>query len=363
MKVKKITIQNFRAFKEEISIDFCDSFGNPNKLFLISGPNTSGKTSILDAIQVICETAANRERPRLRKGLFLSAENFQNEKENASKIIVQILLEDSERDEINKLIEQNPRISAKCLLDESEETYEVTLEYPHFYSNNKIGTYFTPSIPSALSGRGYLKQALKVGEVSAQLFEEIGGVCYFDPNKTLREAKPPNQNRYDKNNKFQQPQRPNDPIQNLANWLSKAFRNYSGWDKERFGTSTWEQIQEIFNDICSPIELQGVENGKGSNCVNFVHGSEIYGLNQISSGELQVLKFAVGLVMESGWNSVVLIDEMEQNLHPEWQLRMIEFLENDTRNNQYIVTTHTPYVVSKFLSDSHFSLGELDEWN
>ncbi|KAA3597181.1 MAG: hypothetical protein DWQ06_14245 [Calditrichaeota bacterium] len=362
MKVRRITVQNFRAFKEEISIDFCDSFGKPSNLFLISGPNTSGKTSILDAIQVICETSANRERPRLRKGLFFSAENFLNEKETISKISITVDLEDSEKNEINRLIEQNPRISAKCLLDESEETYEVSWEYPHSYSNNKIGTYFTPSIPSALSGRGYLKQALKVGEATTQLFEEIGGVCYFDPNKTLRETKPPNQNRYDKNKKFQQPKRPNDPIQNLANWLSKAFNNHSGWDKERFGISTWEHIQEIFNDICSPIELQGVENGKGANCVKFIREGEVYGLNHISSGELQILNFAVSLVMESSWNSVVLIDEIEQNLHPEWQLRMIEFLENDTRNNQYIVTTHTPYVVSKFLSDAHFSLGELDEW-
>lgn len=361
MKVRKITIQNFRAFKEEISIDFCDSFGKPNNLFLISGPSTSGKTSILDAIQVICETAANRERPRLRKGLFFSAENFLNEKETVSKINIQIALGDSEKNEINKLIEQNPRISAKCLLEESEESYEVSWEYPHVYSTNKIGTFFTPSIPSALSGRGYLKQALKVGEVTTQLFEKIGGVCYFDPNKTLREAKPPDQNRYDKNKKFQQ-QKPNTPIQDLANWLHKALKNHSGWDKERFGVSSWEQIQEIFNDICSPIKLQGIENGKGTNCVKFIREGQVYGLSHISLGELQVLKFAVSLVMESCWNSVVLIDEIEQNLHPEWQLRMIEFLENDTRNNQYIITTHTPYVASKFLSDSHYSLGNLDEW-
>jgi predicted ATP-dependent endonuclease of OLD family len=49
MKVAKVEIENFRHI-EHLELDFTDSVGRVRDVSLIVGPNTSGKTTVLDAI-------------------------------------------------------------------------------------------------------------------------------------------------------------------------------------------------------------------------------------------------------------------------------------------------------------------------
>lgn len=72
-------------------------------------------------------------------------------------------------------------------------------------------------------------------------------------------------------------------------------------------------------------------------------------LLELSSGELNLLSGFLGLAsyMEDG--SVVLIDEPENSLHPEWQLRYVEMLDAVVRQHSgchYIIATHSPLIVS-----------------
>ena len=50
MKVKEITVSNYKKFIEPKTISFCDSEGNVNDMNLLLGENGSGKSSILQAI-------------------------------------------------------------------------------------------------------------------------------------------------------------------------------------------------------------------------------------------------------------------------------------------------------------------------
>lgn len=43
---------------------------------------------------------------------------------------------------------------------------------------------------------------------------------------------------------------------------------------------------------------------------------------------------------------IVLIDEVEQHLHPRWQLKIMNLLNNSFRRIQFIATTHSPLVIS-----------------
>ena len=51
MKVAKTIIENFRHI-ERTELDFTDSVGRVRDVSVIVGPNTSGKTTILDALGV-----------------------------------------------------------------------------------------------------------------------------------------------------------------------------------------------------------------------------------------------------------------------------------------------------------------------
>ena len=50
MKIKSITLQNYKRFVAEQTFSFCDEDGEVNEMTLLVGDNGSGKSSILQAI-------------------------------------------------------------------------------------------------------------------------------------------------------------------------------------------------------------------------------------------------------------------------------------------------------------------------
>ena len=45
--------------------------------------------------------------------------------------------------------------------------------------------------------------------------------------------------------------------------------------------------------------------------------------------------------------AIVLIDEVELHLHPQWKRKVIPALENTFPNCQFVVSTHSPQVISE----------------
>ncbi|NES75085.1 MULTISPECIES: AAA family ATPase [Okeania] len=60
-------------------------------------------------------------------------------------------------------------------------------------------------------------------------------------------------------------------------------------------------------------------------------------------------------------NSVVLIDEIEQHLHPAWQREVIPKLTETFPNCQFIITTHSPQVISQIKPNSVYILEKIDD--
>jgi len=46
-------------------------------------------------------------------------------------------------------------------------------------------------------------------------------------------------------------------------------------------------------------------------------------------------------------NSIILIDEPEISLHPKWQTEIMKIYANIGKNNQFIITTHSPFIISQ----------------
>ncbi len=69
-------------------------------------------------------------------------------------------------------------------------------------------------------------------------------------------------------------------------------------------------------------------------------------VNELSSGEKQIFFRGGSLLENIEDNTIVLIDEPEISLHPEWQQRILEFYKNINQDNQYIFSTHSPHIVS-----------------
>lgn len=70
-----------------------------------------------------------------------------------------------------------------------------------------------------------------------------------------------------------------------------------------------------------------------------------FDITGLSSGEKQLFLRALSLKFLEVNNSVILIDEPEISLHPQWQRKIIDVYESIGENNQFIIATHSPHII------------------
>lgn len=96
-------------------------------------------------------------------------------------------------------------------------------------------------------------------------------------------------------------------------------------------------------------------------------GDETFDLAQLSDGERSVIAMVIDLckrlaLLNPNWpnplegKGIVLIDEIELHLHPKWQREIIEIFRTTFPNIQFIMTTHSPFVIQSVRSDSELLL-------
>ncbi len=91
--------------------------------------------------------------------------------------------------------------------------------------------------------------------------------------------------------------------------------------------------------------------------INFTEFGKSTTLQQLSTGEKQII-FRGGFILRdlaSVWGGVVLVDEPELSLHPDWQKRILGFYQrllpqSRDRTTQLIVATHSPFIVHEQVS-------------
>ena len=356
MKLHSLEIENFRAINH-LEIDFTDELSRPRLMTLIVGLNGSGKTSIFDAIDTFVKTAENRRNPELREGLLLNPQQIVRGRGQTAKIEFEYSFDN---DEGEAIIDIYSRMEIEWFLRRLQlgnnvpiqDSLKVTWSFP---SRNHTDNFDTvperQNLINVVGARGIAKRSISRNLFTGSIFNKIGGVCYLDQRRSLRLASSFN----------------NDNIENnlehgdVLTWLYHYYKRDLTWNNEKFGESYWARVQRLFNKICYPAEFIGLESGPDSDTLILRKNGFDYDLYQMSSGEHQILRILVGLASATAKNSIVLIDEIELNLHPAWQKRLIRALRDDTDNNQYIFTTHSPDVIGLFYDSEIIHLGKLSE--
>ena len=101
------------------------------------------------------------------------------------------------------------------------------------------------------------------------------------------------------------------------------------------------KIIEPLKDL-SGIIIKTIENGK----------ERILHPEDLSHGELRRLTFYAWLRTKEIQDSIVLVDEIEIGLHPDWQYQIVKDLEEWAPSNQYILATHS-YEICSALTPAH----------
>lgn len=146
-----------------------------------------------------------------------------------------------------------------------------------------------------------------------------------------------------------------------------TFDGVKGWFVNRYlysareGTLSDEQVsnyhlaEKCFSIINSKYSFSKVKGATNDIMVNTPHG-EIY-FEYLSSGFKSIIYLLFSTIKEiefrfkehnlkaEDFDGIILIDEIEIHLHPEWQEKITSILRKTFPKAQFILTTHSPHVI------------------
>lgn len=116
-----------------------------------------------------------------------------------------------------------------------------------------------------------------------------------------------------------------------------------------------ELAKKCFSILDSTFSFSRVDAGTNEIMINTING-EIY-YEYLSSGFKSIISILFGIIKEIeyrfknpkinaiNFDGIILIDELELHLHPEWQGKIVEILVEVFPNVQFIVSTHSPHII------------------
>ena len=109
---------------------------------------------------------------------------------------------------------------------------------------------------------------------------------------------------------------------------------------------TQDILNSIFQDFDLQIEFKGLDRKREVLFRN--PRAEKIKTEELSGGEQELITKAFSLYLAEVRDSIILIDEPESSLHPNWQNRIAQIYQNfaDKNNSQVILATHSPHIVS-----------------
>ncbi len=131
----------------------------------------------------------------------------------------------------------------------------------------------------------------------------------------------------------------------IVQFIDKLIYEYDKKSSEAY-LATQEILQSIFQDFEMQIEFNGLDKKREVLFKNERTGKMT--IDDLSSGEQELITKAFSLYLDDIKDHIILIDEPESSLHPSWQSRIASIYEKfaDKNNNQIILATHSPHIVA-----------------
>lgn len=125
-------------------------------------------------------------------------------------------------------------------------------------------------------------------------------------------------------------------------------KNNEGIDDKRM-----RRFKNAFDFMFPSKKFKRIDNVNGEKQVIFEEYCKEISINDLSSGEKQIIFRGSFLLKDklSTEGAIILIDEPEISLHPNWQIKIIEFYKNLFLNEEFkqtsqlFIVTHSPFVL------------------
>lgn len=150
-------------------------------------------------------------------------------------------------------------------------------------------------------------------------------------------------------------------LDNIQLWFYKNYYSDKYLSEKKYSNLQFAQkyVEELDKNIrLSKVELRDLNSNsnvkKYADIYLETNSGEIP-LNYLSSGYKSCLNIILGIIKSTevtdaynnvhDFNGVILIDELDLHLHPEWQVKLIHILRKLVPNAQVIVATHSPHII------------------
>ncbi|QTA89882.1 AAA family ATPase [Desulfonema magnum] len=331
MKIARLHLTDHPLFGT-IDIDFTDPEENPSDTIVLAGINGSGKTTILNCMKGLLKKGIVR--PYLKesfKGLAI------------------------------------PELGEKFYLD--SDTSEYIVPFFTSFENETIQKFrLTPE-------SGYRENITNV-------FETYAENPLHDKSEQNNLHQLPKLIYLPSEINFDRIQITARPYKYVYHFFNEVDENIAKFIPDYFGTlidkkvyenediPPRESIRKACDDINSIFEKLDLESKlvglkkDGSRMPIFKNktGKE-FDINGLSSGEKQLFFRIMALKMFEVNNSVILVDEPENSLHPAWQQKILKIYENIGENNQVIVATHSSHIIASTPKENVKILARNEEIN
>ena len=345
MRIDKIHIQNFKGFEDK-TFEFKEQF----TVFI--GDNAKGKTSVLDALAIAAGS------------FFLGIEGIPPRKIEKGEIR-SVTIDGQPKPQIPVIIEANGHIDNKAI----QWKREISNKKLNYKEANSIRTIATQKLNDsrkqtgipfpiiAYYGTGRLwaeHEKVKVKEVSFQLQGEGVSMAY----KNSLSAKSSNKEflswiktQEDTIAKFAQP---------LDSAHLKAFKQAilalmpdNTWQDMAFDRKQ-DELMGIFTDD------KGIKNKLAFSQLSDGYRNAISLAADIAYRCIQLNPY-LGERVVLDTEGIVLIDEIDMHLHPNWQRHFISDLKIAFPKIQFVVTTHSLAIVQSLKKIELINLDDTEE--
>ncbi len=334
MKIRKINFENHPTLGT-IYLDFTDKHGKTVETIIIAGENGTGKSLLLNTI------------------FELSNLTLQSIKRDEKRTF-EIELLDREI-AVFKESENYKRFFTKPLKD---NILNIFIDYNIINNWNQISITAKNIDDSAIKPDGALFNEPAHKKILRMIFSDVA--INFTP-KAINSVTSKNIDTANFQSEKSNSNLSTEIAQLLIDVQSLDALEFTEWARKNKGQVIDEDKLDIrirrftsaFEFMFPTKKYKQIENIQNVKKIIFEENGKTMEIDNLSSGEKQIVFRGSFLLKdkESSKGALVLIDEPEISLHPNWQLKVLSFLKklfttsNGQQTSQLIIATHSPFII------------------
>ncbi|WP_394879954.1 AAA family ATPase [Gaetbulibacter sp. M235] len=334
MRFRKIALENHPIFTN-LNLDFTDEENKSVETLILAGENGAGKTSVLDLLYEF------------------SMINLSNKKRDERRSF-EIELTPKELE----ILSNNENYKHFFNNGFANGIFTVEFDFNIMHNWNQIKVSFHDSDNNEKTVTGDFFQQPEIKQIIRVVYSDV------EINYTSKQLKSVTAKDLDENIPGSYKSDGNlatDITQLLIDVQSLDSQEFAQWAKQNIGNAVDEtkidtrikRFTTAFDSIFPSKKFLGIENRNNAKEVLFQEDGKTMSINQLSSGEKQIVFRGGFLLKDKGVSkgATFLIDEPEISLHPKWQIEILDFYKrvinesSSEESSQMIFSTHSPFII------------------